>query len=82
MPEGYGLLLGGIIARDHQNNVGKQISEEWWELYRKFPLRDQILLPYVLYRRDIPVKEVATLGDNVKSAYGIERCRHIRSDGK
>ena len=81
MPKGYGLLLGGIIARDHQNKVGKQISEEWWELYRKFPLRDQILLPYVLYRRNILVKEIATLGDNVKSAYGIERCRHIRSNG-
>lgn len=82
MPEGYGLLLGGIIARDHKNTLGREISEEWWELYRKFPFRDQILLPYVLYRRNIMVKEIATLGDNVKSAYGIERCRHIRSDGK
>lgn len=76
MPEKYGLLYGGIIARDHSNEMGKEISKAWWEAFKENPMRDQILLPYVLFKKNIPVSALTTLGWSLKSAHGMERCRH------
>lgn len=76
MPKEYGLLYGGVIVRDHENEKGRKISKAWWEAFLQFPMRDQILLPYVLFEKGILTEKLSTLGENLKSAYGIQRCKH------
>lgn len=77
MPEKYGLLLGSFIVRNHQIEECNLISEAWWNEYEKAPLRDQIVLPYVLFKKEIQPQEVATLGRSYKDAYAFQRCKHM-----
>ena len=64
MPRHYGLLECNVIARKH-NEMCKTIMEEWWKEFMQYSKRDQISLPYVLYKHHIDVKDIATMGENV-----------------
>ena len=55
-----------IILSDLKNNNAKEIFEEWWnEFYNSKSYRDQIAFPYILWKKNIKVSELATLGNNV-----------------
>jgi hypothetical protein len=49
-PEDSGLFYGSMIARDMHNLQWQKISEAWWQENIKWTLRDQISLPYVLWK--------------------------------
>lgn len=49
-PEGNGLLWGGFMVRNHNNPEIIKIMEEWWYQINCFSKRDQISLPYVLFK--------------------------------
>lgn len=78
MPEDYGLLYCGMIARNHKNETGIKIMDEWWEEFKKFPFRDQIILPYVLYRNKIKTQDLSTLGPDYEQDYSIQRIPHVQ----
>lgn len=65
MPADYGLLECNVIAREHNNPFCIEIMEQWWHQFRAHFKRDQVSLPYVLYKNNIAISEVATLGNNV-----------------
>ena len=77
MPAKYGLLECPVIARRHHQPECKKLMSEWWELFRRFPYRDQVLLPYVLYKNGIRTAELGLLGSNVWNDPGIRRVEHI-----
>jgi len=45
--------------------VCKKLMEEWWKEFLTYSKRDQISMPYVLYKNRISISEVGTLGNNV-----------------
>lgn len=49
-PEDNGLLWCGFMIRNHNNPKIIKIMQEWWEQINRFSKRDQISLPYVLYK--------------------------------
>lgn len=53
-----------IIVREHNVEKCKEIMEEWWNQIRKYTLRDQISLPYVLWKQGINREEITLLGEN------------------
>ena len=55
MPVNYGLLYGGIIARQHNKPEIVDAMELWWELFRQYSHRDQVSLPYVLWKTGLSV---------------------------
>lgn len=65
-PKNYGMLEANVIYIDLKNNTGSAIMESWWKefFYRKSG-RDQISLPYVLWKQQIETSKIATLGSNV-----------------
>lgn len=63
-PKHYGMLECNVLVREH-NSMCKKIMEMWWEEFTIYSKRDQISLPYVLYKNNISIDEVGTLGDNV-----------------
>ena len=65
MPRNYGLLQCNIIARKHNNLICKKVMESWWDEFKESIKRDQISLPYVLYKNNINIDKVGTLGNNV-----------------
>lgn len=65
-PAEYGMLECGMIVCDLHQKVGKEILEDWWdEFISAQSMRDQIALPYILWKRNIRLTEVNTLGNNI-----------------
>lgn len=65
MPEHYGLIEANLLVRDHHNPVCIEIMEKWWQEIAKHSGRDQLSLPFVLWKMGIPVSEIGRISDNV-----------------
>lgn len=65
-PKNYGMLECSIIFIHLKNKLSLAILEEWWELFVKSECgRDQMILPYILFKRNIDIEKVAVLGNNL-----------------
>lgn len=77
MPNDYGLIQCSVIARDHSSEICNKIMEEWWKMFLNGEIkRDQLLLPYVLFKKNISIDDVCTLGNNVWEYPGLETLSH------
>lgn len=76
MPREYGLLEAPMIVREHRNPLCIKLMQEWWDEFLKCSKRDQISLPYVLWKNNIRVSELALLGNDVNSNYAIQIVKH------
>jgi hypothetical protein len=70
-PARYGLWMGGVIMRRHTAAV-KAFNAEWWREVMSGTPRDQIALPVVLRRLDIPFDTLS------KDWILFRRKRHLR----
>ena len=70
-PKHYGLLECNIIAREHFNPTCQKLMDMWWQDFMTLSKRDQMSLPSVLFRNDIPVSEVGVLGTGVENDHAI-----------
>lgn len=52
-PEHNGLFCGNFIVREHNRQTVAAIMEQWYAEVRKRSLRDQLSLPYVLWKNKI-----------------------------
>ncbi len=52
-PEHAGLWRSGLIFRRHTTQL-KAFSRLWWEQVERFSYRDQISLPYTIWKYDMP----------------------------
>lgn len=75
-PKNFGLLECNIIAREHKSQVCKSIMNMWWDDYNTLSKRDQMSLPSVLYRHNMKVEDIATLGTGVENDYLVRVERH------
>lgn len=66
-PRDYGLLEATVILTQINSKKARIILTKWWEdfLLRK-SYRDQLSLPFVLWKLGIDIKDVGVLGSNVK----------------
>jgi len=65
-PTDYGMLECNVIVSDLKNLNAIKILNDWWMEYVKSgSLRDQLALPYILWKYDVPVDELTGLGPNV-----------------
>lgn len=63
MPEDFGCIMCGILIREHNNPICKNIMEEWWEQIELFSKRDQISLPYVLWKNNYSISDIGLIAD-------------------
>lgn len=75
----YGLISSGMLVREHHHPMCRKIMADWWEAVQKYTIRDQIVMPYVLYKNGVLVDEIATLGRNVHLEYSYEIIPHRKS---
>ena len=67
-PEHYGLLECTVIVTNIRNNLALDILESWWEEHKNRGTgRDQLTLPYLLWKKNIHVEDISTLGNSVKN---------------
>lgn len=61
MPENFGSVACGLLIREHNNSICKKIMEEWWEQVDQFSGKDQIAFPYVIWKNNYLMSDVATV---------------------
>lgn len=79
MPRNYGLFECGIVVSSHNNSIGKRILEQWYKEYMKSKLRDQLVLPYVLWNEGLPSSVIGYVdnGRDVRtSEIAVKRINH------
>lgn len=64
--DSLGLYENTIIVRRHNDEKCKKIMNDWWDNILKYSSRDQISLPYVLWKNGLRKEDVLKLGDNLK----------------
>lgn len=65
-PSQYGMAECGLIVTDIKKVEAKEILEKWFfEFLHSSSLRDQIALPYVLWKKNIALDQITTLGNNI-----------------
>lgn len=66
-PEKYGLPEATIIITDLSNDNAPSFFNHWWdEFMNSGSFRDQISLPYVLWKYKVKTEEVTLLGNNLR----------------
>lgn len=75
-PEHYGMLECNLIVRDHDSEVMKRVMEMWWNEFCKRSKRDQLSLPYVLFKNGIKVESVGVLGNNIFQNKALRVVKH------
>ena len=76
-PENYGMLECNIIVTDLKNNNALRIFDDWWsEFLNSNSGRDQLSLPYVLWKKGIKVEDIGNLGFDVNKNNKIEIKKH------
>lgn len=63
-PKHYGMLECNVLVRRKCDSC-KQLMRDWWWEFLTYSKRDQLSIPYVLYKNGVSVSEVGTLGNNV-----------------
>ena len=65
-PKKFGLYECNVIAFDLKNKNEKLIMDEWWdELVRSGSMRDQLSLPFVIWKMGYDFSDIGSLGNNV-----------------
>ncbi len=68
MPRNYGLKEATVILTDLKNHTAHSLLDEWWnEYYMSSSKRDQLALPYILWKKGITIDQIGNLGSNVRS---------------
>ena len=65
-PEEFGLFENPIIIRHHNDKECIRLMELWWKQLVMFSMRDQISLPYAIWKLDIPSSRIHILGKDVR----------------
>ena len=63
-PHHYGLYENSILIRKHHDAETCHLMETWWKEYLKYPTRDQLSLPYVIWKTGYDRKSIHILGKN------------------
>jgi hypothetical protein len=66
-PENFGFYEATVIVADLSNQNGKRILESWWdEFCRSGSGRDQLALPYVIWKNGFAMSDIGSLGCNLQ----------------
>lgn len=67
MPEHFGLYETNLIACEHNNPLCIAVMEDWWNEINRFSRRDQLSLPYVLWKQGYHMDELGfTCDTNIR----------------
>jgi hypothetical protein len=64
MPMHFVSFLCNVLVRQHNHPVCKKIMHEWWEETYKHTYRDQISLPYILWKNGIMKEDIYRVCEN------------------
>ena len=79
MPDNFGLIETNMIVRKHMDEKCIKIMEEWWNNIIQWSKRDQLSLPYVIWKNGYTMKDFGFIGKNVRENYSVQVLLHTSS---
>lgn len=77
-PKKFGMFQCSIIASDLHNINSIKILNDWWNEYIiSKSSRDQIALPYVLYKNNYKPEDVGNLGEDISKNVKVKTNSHL-----
>ncbi len=65
-PRHFGLYENSILIRNNRIEETQLLMNDWWDEYTKHPTRDQLSLPYVIWKRGYDKKKIMIMGNDVE----------------
>lgn len=60
------LLEAPILVRRHNETICKKVMNDWWNELQKYEHRDQISLPYVLWKNGVSLQDIYIIGNSIE----------------
>ena len=67
MPENFGLIECNMLVRKHFDEKCIRLMEDWWKEYLTWGRRDQLSLPYVIWKNGYTMHDIGFIGSNVRA---------------
>lgn len=64
-PTHYGLYENTILLRKHCDKSVCRLMESWWHEYLQYPTRDQLSLPYLIWKMNFQKENIYIMGNNI-----------------
>lgn len=64
MPDDFPTIICGVLIRQHHNPRCVKLMEDWWKEIITGSRRDQISLPYVLWKNGYTISDITAILDN------------------
>ena len=75
-PRHFGLYENSILIRKHNDEEIRYLMETWWEEYMRYPTRDQLSLPYVMWKSGYDRRKIHIIGRNLEKSPRFNRIQH------
>lgn len=76
MPIHFGMAEMNVIAREHHNPNCIRLMDLWWREFCRYAQRDQFSFSYVLWKNGFSIKDIASLGENVRISNFLKLHKH------
>lgn len=77
-PKNFGMYEACVLVTDLSNDKTKGIYNDWYnEFIRSGSFRDQLSLPYILWRKNFKYLDVGILSNDVHSNKLLEKNKHV-----
>lgn len=74
-PRHFGLYENSILIRKQSDEEVRRLMEAWWEEYMWYPTRDQLSLPYVIWKTRYDRGKIHIMGSNLEKNPAFKRMR-------
>lgn len=76
-PRNYGMFECNMLISDLKNKKSEEIFDAWWEEYiSSESFRDQLALPYVLWKNNFKINDVGIIGEDINKNYLLKINSH------
>lgn len=82
MPVHYGMPEMSVIAREHNNPICIKVMNEWWSEFMNGAQRDQLSFMYVMWRNNLTVDDIASLGSDYRQSDFFHVIKHNKESHK
>ena len=74
-PRHNGLYENTVLIRKHSDMSTRDLMESWWKEFLLYPTRDQLSLPYIIWKQGYDRRNIHILGMNINKSKTFKRVR-------
>lgn len=76
MPEDFGLIETNMIVRKHGDPRCISLMEDWWKEIMRWSKRDQLSLPYVIWKDGYLMTDLGFIGNQIRNNPSVQVVLH------